>query len=477
MTTFPHRFGAIPRRHVASYLLILVGLVLLVLGPGQGALAQDETIPEPAVESESDTRPPVVYVLDLVTPVHPVAAEVLIEALAEADEAAAEALIVQLDTPGGLVTSMRQMAQAMLDAETPTVVYVTPQGAQAASAGFFLLMAADVAAMAPGTNTGAASPVGGGGEDIDGTMGKKVTEDSSAFIRSLAQDRGRDVEAAELTVTEARSYSADEAMEKNLIDVTSPTLTALLNDLEGFEFARQDGDPRILRTADAEIRRIEWTAVQRFLGVLVNPSIAALLLSLGSLGIMIEIYNPGSIFPGVLGAICLILGFYGLSILPINYAGVALLGLAALFFIAEIKITSYGLLSLAGVVCLVLGSIMLVKTTDPAMRVSYELITAMSVLSLLVVGFLATQVFRSRTTQVRSGVEGMVAERGEVRQTIDPRGKVFVHGEVWDARIEEGVEDGIARGAEIEVVAVDGLQLVVRALEPSAAGEPKSQGA
>lgn len=401
---------------------------------------------------------PEVVVVAIRTPIHPVAAELLDGALREAESRNAAALVVELDTPGGLMTSMRTMIQSILGSRVPVVVYVAPAGAQAASAGFFLLQSADVAAMAPGTNAGAAAAVGPQGEDIEGTMGEKVEQDARAQIRSLAKRHGRNVELAEAAVTEARSYDAEEALSEGLIDLVAPSLPELLQEIDGRTVPEPGGDEVVLRTAGAVIERVEPTPFQRARGILAKPDIALLLLSIGSLGLMMELYNPGAIFPGVVGAICLILGFYALSILPINAAGLILLGLALVFFIAEVKVTSYGLLTLAGVISLVLGGLMLFDTAEPALRVSVEVLATAAVLATVVVLFLMFQVLRAHRSRVRTGSEGMVTERGRAWNDLRPEGKVFVHGELWDAVAEAPV----AKGETVEVTGVDGMTLRVR---------------
>jgi membrane-bound serine protease (ClpP class) len=395
--------------------------------------------------------------------IQPVVAEFLVEALAAADAADAEALIIELDTPGGLLTSTRTIFTAMLAAETPVVVYVAPAGAQAASAGFFLLMAADVAAMAPGTNTGAAHPVGAQGEDIEGTMGEKVEQDSAATIRSLAARNQRDPALAERAVTESLSWSVGEAVAAGLADLQAPSLPRLLEELDGTRIEKRGGDERVLRTAGALVRRLEMTPFQRVLTALVHPNVAMLLMSLGGLGLMIEIYNPGAIFPGVVGAIALIMGLYSLSVLPVNYAGLAFLGLAALLFVAEIKVQSYGLLSVGGVISLVLGSLLLFDSPDPALRVGLDVIVAMAVASLLVVGLLAWLALRARRIRISTGEEGLIGRIGEVRTAIvcagdRCRGKVAVHGELWNAVADQPIDVG----GRVQVAAVEGLLLRVR---------------
>lgn len=428
---------------------VLLALPLLAQGGApEGA--------EPAAAAGPD---PTVVVVPIRTPIHPVSAEILEEAVRRAESMEAAALVVELDTPGGLMTSMRDMIQVILGSRVPVVVYVSPAGAQAASAGFFLLMAADVAAMAPGTNAGAAAAVTAEGGDIEGTMGEKVEQDSRAQIRSLAKRHGRNVELAEAAVSEARSYDAEEALEEGLIDVVSPSLARLLREIDG-RTVRGGGEELALRTAGAVIERADPTPFQRARSLLAQPDIALLLLSIGSLGLMVEIYNPGAIFPGVIGAICLVLGFYALSVLPINAAGLALLALAAIFFVLEIKVTSFGLLTVAGVACLVLGGLMLFDTADPALRVSVEVLAAASVAAVVVVLFLMYQVVRAHRNRVRTGSEGMVTERGRAWSDLAPIGKVFVHGEIWDAVSEAPVE----KGEPVEVVAVEGMTLRVRPL-------------
>lgn len=389
--------------------------------------------------------------------IHPVAAELVRDAVAEAEAARAAALVIELDTPGGLLTSTRDITRALLGSEVPVVVYVAPSGAQAASAGFFILMAADVAAMAPGTNAGAAHPVDGTGEDIGGTLGKKAEEDAAAWIRSLAARNGRDPKLAQAAVVESRSFSADEALQGRLIDLVAPTFPELLRALEGRP-VRRGGSQTVLRTASAPVRDLEMSAWRELLGVIAHPNVAYILLTLGGLGLYFELMTPGAVLPGVVGAVCLVLAFFSLSVLPFNYAGLALILLALLFLIAEIKVTSYGLLSVAGVFCLALGGLMLFKTPDPALRVSVQLIVTLAVLSLAVAGFLAALSLRMRRAPVRTGQEGLLHEQGVARSALAPRGKVFVHGELWDAVAGEPV----GQGERVEVVGVEGLTLSVR---------------
>lgn len=398
-----------------------------------------------------------VYRVKVKGAIHPVSAELVADAVREADAAGAAALVIELDTPGGLVTSTREITSAILGAKTPVVVYISPSGAQGASAGFFILMSADVAAMAPGTNAGAAHPVGGQGETIEGVMGKKMEEDAAANIRSMAVRNGRNVELAQAAVLESRSYTAHEALAGKLIDLVAPTVPALLNAIDGRQVKR-DGTAVTLKTAGAEVVEVEISPFRRFLGVLADPNIASMLLVLGFLGLYFELMHPGAILPGVVGAICLILGFFALSVLPVDYAGLALIFLAVILFIAEIKVVSYGLLAVGGTVSLVLGLLMLFKTPEPALRVSLEFIAILAVFSLAVVGFLTMMSLRIRRVPVRTGLEGMIHELGTARSALAPQGKVFVHGEIWNAVAEEPV----AAGETVQVTGVRNLTLAVR---------------
>jgi membrane-bound serine protease (ClpP class) len=407
--------------------------------------------------------------------IHPVAAEFIADAITEADGAGAAALVIELDTPGGLLTSTREIFTAMLGARTPVVVYVSPSGAQAGSAGFFLLMAADIAAMTPGTNAGAAHPVSGGGEEIEGVLAEKVEQDAAATIPSLATRNGRNPEMAEAAVVESRSFTAEEALEQGLIELVVADLPTLLDQIDGREVIGAGEERQTLRTGGASVREITMGPFQRFLSALAHPNIAYLLMTIGGLGLYFELSNPGAIFPGVIGAICLILAFFALSVLPVNYAGIGLILLALILFVAEIKVTSYGLLTVAGVASLILGSTMLFKTVDPAIRVSMDIILSVAAVALVVVGFLAFMVVRMHRHQVTTGAEGLLHERGVARSALDPRGRVFVHGEIWNA-VAEGA---IAAGQPIEVVGVDGMTLRVRSGGRSAADrfEEKETGA
>ena len=449
-----------PRLTLAA-LLLTAGLAQPFLAseevtPAAEAPAADATTPSP----RSQDKPGPVVRLRLDSIIHPVAVELVREGIDEALASGAEALVIELSTPGGLLDSTREIFTAMLGADVPVVVFVAPQGAQAASAGFFILMAADVAAMAPSTNTGAAHPVGGQGQTIEGVLGEKIEEDAAASIRSLAARNGRDAELAQSAVVDSKSFTAAEALEKGLIDLVADDLPRLLDALDGRKVTK-NGRERVLRTAETETREIEMSVFQRVRSIIVNPNVVYLLLSLGGLGIYFEFASPGNILPGVLGAIFLILAFYGMSVLPVSYAGIARLILAAILFVLEIKVTSFGALGAGGILALVLGSTMLFKSADPAIRVSLEVVLAMAAVAAVVVAFLVTMVLRVHRRRAATGREGMIRERGIARTDLSPRGKVAVHGEIWDAVSAHPV----SAGQPIEVVDVDGLLLRVQPAE------------
>lgn len=460
------------RRAAVSAALACAALVAVPGAPGAEAAASEPSAAEPSAAEPTTAAGPVVRVR-IASIIHPFSAELLAKAIAEAEARDAQALVVELATPGGLLESTRTMFTAMLGTRVPVVVYVAPSGAQAASAGFFLLMAADVAAMAPGTNTGAAHPVGGQGEDIEGAMGAKVEQDASATIRSLAARHGRNAELAEAAVVESRSFTADEALAAGLIDVVSPSLQALLGELDGRTFEK-GGESRRLATAGAEVATVEMSSFRRILSALAHPNIAYMLLSLGFLGLYFELMNPGAVVPGVVGALCLLLALPALAVLPVNYAGIALIFLSVLFFILEIKVTSFGLLTLAGIVALGLGGLMLFDSPLPALRVSLPMVGGMALFAGGVVAALMRLAWRAQHDRVRTGNEGMIGEVGRATTELGPPGaarpgKVFVHGEIWSAVSPAPVP----AGTPVEVTAVAGLLVEVR---PVAATWPPAAG-
>jgi membrane-bound serine protease (ClpP class) len=386
--------------------------------------------------------------------------------LAEAARRGAALTVIELDTPGGLLDSTREITSAITQSPVPVAVWVAPGGAQATSAGFFILISADVAAMAPGTNTGAASPVQGQGEDVGETMKAKVFSDASAMARSLAEARGRNVDLAVEAVVDARSFTAEEAVEVGLADLVADSFDDLLEKLDGFTLTRVDGSTLELDLAEPAVVAIEQSLAEQILSFLANPNVAYLLLALGMLGIYVEVTHPGGIFPGVVGVIAMLLALYSLSVLPLSWAGVALIAIALLLFLLEVKVTSFGLLTVGGLISFVLGSLMLFDAPIPDMRVSLGVILPTAVVIAGATVFLLGRVIQAHRAQVMTGTDGLVGEIGRALSDIAPNGKVLVHGEYWDARSTSG---RIERGSAVRVEAVGDKRIDVSAAEPAAA--------
>ena len=388
--------------------------------------------------------------------INPVAAEYLHDAVAFAESGRAQALVVKLDTPGGLDTSMRLIIKDFTNASLPVAVYVSPSGGRAASAGVFITMAAHVAAMAPGTNIGAAHPVAMGGGEMDKTMKEKVENDSVSYIRSIAEQHGRNAKWAEDAVRKSVSVTEKEALDLKIIDMVVEDVPALLDRLDGRKVQLASGSVT-LQTKGAEQRAFPMGWRLEALKALSDPNIAMLLMTIGTIGILAELYNPGAILPGIVGAISLILAFYSLQSLPINYAGVLLILLGIALFILEIKVTSYGLLTLGGIVAMTLGGLLLVKTDAPFMQVSLSFLLPTIVTAAAVAFGMAWLAMKARQRAPVSGRESMVGQVAMARTDVAPHGQVFLHGELWDA-----VSDTpIRKGDEAEVRSVDGLTLRV----------------
>ncbi len=398
-----------------------------------------------------------VVVVTLDDSIQPASLRYLRRSIDAARSGGAALTIIELNTPGGLLASLRQMTTAITGATTPVVVYVTPSGGQAASAGFFLLMAADIAAMAPGTNIGAAHPVGPQGEDLQKTISEKIANDAAALARSLAQARGRPEEWAEKAVRESASFTASEALEKKLIDIIATDRGELLKRLDGMEVKRFDGRVQTLKLDAPEIIPVEPNAADKLLSVIAHPNIAFLLFLAGIAGVGFELTHPGAIVPGVVGGLSLLLGLFALSVLPINYVGILLMLLAIVFFVLEVKVSSYGLLTIAGLVSFVFGALMLIDSPIPALRVGLEVILPSALLIAGLVLFLLNRVLNVHRSQPLTGQEGMVGEEGRVVVALEPAGKVFVHGEYWDAVASRSM----ALGERVRVVKVHGDRLEV----------------
>jgi membrane-bound serine protease (ClpP class) len=398
---------------------------------------------------------PRVMAVNLDGAIHPITAEIVNRAIDQAGAGGAVALLVRLNTPGGLLDATRQLDQALLKSPLPVITYVTPSGGRAASAGFFILEAGDVAAMAPGTNTGAASPVLLN-QEMDKVMRAKVENDSAAMLRTMMANRGRNAAVAESAVREAKSFTEREALDNHLIDLISPDEKALLATLDGREIARFEGQKVRLRLAGAEVVEYQETFRERVISAIADPNLGFILLVAGALGLYVEFSSPSLIFPGVLGAISLLLGLSSLSVLPINWVGVALLVLAIAFFVAEAKLGTHGILGIGGTAAMVFGAVLLVDA-PPALRIHWSTAVAVAVPFALIAMFLVTLVLHARQNKVITGEQGLIAEVGEARTALAPRGKIFVHGEYWDAESSAPVE----AGARVRIVRVDGMLLKV----------------
>ncbi len=440
-------FGSVPFSPVRSLRLtiaavfIVLGVVGFACGGGPGAPAD------------------AIHILTADGVVGPVMERYLDRGIDAAEDEDAEAVVIRLDTPGGLITSMNDIVKRILSSEVPVIVYVSPQGGQAASAGTFITMAAHVAAMAPATRLGAATPVGSGGEEIQGPLGDKVTNDASAQIRALAELRGHNEEWAESAVRDAISANANEALELNVIDLVANDLDELLDSVDGREVTLDNGNEVTLQTANADQVFNNMNFIERFLNLIADPNIALLLLSLGSLAIFIEIVNPGVIFPGVFGVIALLLGFFSLSVIPFNWAGVALIMFAFILFGLEIFVPSGGILGGGGVVALILGGLLLTSGNPPEFQVSRWLLIGLAAAMGAMVVFVLVNIVRIRMMPVQVGVETLVGHEAVARSVLDPEGLVFLEGETWSAESEEGA---IQSGEHVVITEVQGLRLKVR---------------
>jgi len=406
----------------------------------------------PVVAARAD-----IPVVELDGVVHAITAAHVVQAIDRADAAGAPLLVLRMDTPGGLDTSMRQIIDRMLNCRTPVAVFVGPSGARGASAGFVILEAADIAAMAPGTNVGAAHPVAGLGQ-MDEAMSKKVTSDAAAYIRGKAERRGRNVEMAEKAVVESKSFTEKEALELKLIDLVAKDVPDLLAQLDGREVKRFDGTTVTLHLAGQRTFDVKMDWRQAILSAIARPEILFLLL-LGALaGLGAEISHPGLIFPGVLGALCLILFLFATQIIPVNWAGVLLVLLAIALFVAEVKVHSFGLLTIGGLVAMILGAMMLVDSSLPELQVNvWKLAPVILAFAAFMVA-LVRLVVQAQRRRPQTGAEALVGLRGEAHTDLDPEGWVIVQGECWQARAGENV----ARGERVEVVSMEGLRLRVR---------------
>ena len=442
------------RRRLRAFLQLIptLGFLLMAAFSAVGLYAQQQ---------ESQGRN-VVLVADVDALIHPVSAEYIAQTLDRAADLEAELVVLMLKTPGGLVDSTREINTSIIESKTPVVVYVGPSGTRAASAGFLITIAADIAAMAPGTHIGAAHPVSGTGEAMDDTAAQKAASDVAAYARSLASQRERNVRLAEEAVTESRSFTEDEALAADppLIDLIASDLDDLLEQLDQKQVRRWNGDTQTLSTKDASVVMTEMTWRQQLLSAIAHPQIAVLLFSLGSLGLTIELWNPGATVPGVVGGLCLLLAFFAFQILPINYVGLLLIAFGLLLLVLEMFTPTFGLLATGGIVSMVIGAVMLVDSSAPEFQLGWPFIlSSMLTLGLITAGLVRLGVRAQRTASV-TGVTGMIDQIGQVRTKISSgkTGSVVTRGEIWLAKSDSA---DVCEGEKIRVLAVEGMTLTV----------------
>jgi membrane-bound serine protease (ClpP class) len=455
-----------PRRRSAPLVPVILGAlgVLLVLFAAAGLMfasaprahAAKSRIAEAPQQERLAKAPRTgrILVLRLEGPISPVSAEALGAAVDRAEREEYKALVIELDTPGGLESSMRAMIKRMLVSEVPIIAYVAPAGARAAAGGVFIVMAADVAGMAPGTNIGAATPVNLRG-GMDSTLARKATSDAAAFARTIARQRGRNAQWAEEAVRRAVAASEDEALSLGVVDFVASSLDDLLEQADGIALSRP-GLETTLALSGLPRDTLEPGLRQKLLGVLVDPNVAYILMLLGFYGLLFELQNPGAILPGVVGGICLILAFFALSTLPVNYAGIALIVLAIAFFVAEVKVASHGLLATGGVISLVLGSMFLFQ--GDGTRLSWSIIAGATGATAVFFLFLMSKGLSAQGLRVETGRGGLVGKRAVAMGRLAPAGEVRISGELWNAISESDVE----AGSEVVITGVEGLTLRVR---------------
>ena len=412
----------------------------------------------PAIQSQEKAP---VFTIEVDAIINPATAKFILDSIDEATQQGAQCLIIKLDTPGGLLESTRIIVKKELASTIPIIVYVAPGGARAASAGVFVTMAAHLAVMAPGTHIGAAHPVTMGGEGKESkTMTEKIVNDTVAFIKNIAKIRGRNVDWAEKAVTKSVSITEEEAVKLNVVDLIAPDIPTLLDKVDG-RVIKFDGVARTLHTKGVQPQAIEMSWRDRLLDIISNPTIAYILLMLGIYGIFFELSSPGAILPGVVGGIFLILAFYALQMLPVNYAGLALIFFAIILFIAEIKVMSHGLLAVGGVISLFLGSMMLFQSPVEYMRVSLSVIIPAVLVSAAFFIFAVTKAINARLKKPTTGMEGLIGEVGIASTPIVLEGKVSIHGEFWNAASDQNIEEGV----KVQVIGVANLRLKVKKIE------------
>jgi len=404
--------------------------------------------------------------------IQPISEEYIARAIDEARRRGDQAVLIEMNTPGGLVDSTRQIIEHITTSAVPVIIYVTPSGSRAASAGFFILESADIAAMAPGTNTGAAHPVILGGEKMDDVMKEKLENDAAALMRSVASRRGRNVEVAESTVRQSKSFTDQEALSQHLIEYVASNEDDLLRQIDGKSFKRFNGQDVTLKTAGQQLAPFGMTLKEKILAYLMDPNIAFLLLAIGALALYVEFNHPGAVIPGTVGVVFILVAAFALNLLPTRFAALVLILGAFALFAAEAKFASHGVLTIGGIALLTLGGLLLVDSPIPEMRVHLATALAVSIPLGLITAFLMTIALKARRNKVVTGEQGLVGETGVAQTTLSPQGKVFVHGELWDAVSSSA----LPVGQLVVVRRVDGLVLQVEPLEatpPSPTDSPR----
>jgi membrane-bound serine protease (ClpP class) len=404
-----------------------------------------------------DAAAPHVDLIAIDGSINPAVDDFIREGIARAKQNGARALIIQLDTPGGLLTSTRTIVKEMLGAQVPVMVWVGPSGAGAGSAGVFITLAAHVAAMAPGTNIGAAHPVAGGGQEVKGVMGEKIENFTASFSETIAQKRGRNAEWAIQAVRKSVAITESDALKKNVIDIVAKDIDDLLKQADGRK-VDLDGKLQVLALKGAKVQRHDMSLKQKVLNILADPNIAYLLMMAGLLGLYMEFSHPGVIFPGVAGAICLLLALASFQLLPLNYTGLALIALGIALLVGEMFLPSFGVLGIGGIIALAMGSLLLFDTESSDLIVDRAIVfTAVATVGAIMLG-LSYLVFRTQKAKPTMGMASLIGKIGEVRAELTPAGKIFVHGEYWNARADTPIEVG----AKVEVIGYDGMILMVR---------------
>ena len=439
---------------MSNKIFIIISLAIFSLGMISLGLAvpKDSTLDTTAVKS-----PSLVYTMNIEGAIGTVTTDRVIEAIEKAEEDHADLLVIIMDTPGGFTDAMWPITKAIMNSLTPVAVYIYPAGAKAASAGVYITYAAQIAAMAPSTNIGAAHVVSGTGQSIDSIMSDKIMNDAVASLKAMAERNGRNALWAEDAARKSVSITSTEALEKNVINFIANDVDDLLKKANGLEVNMTLGKKKI-ELVNPITKPLKKTFIQSLLEIISSPNVAFILFSLGGLGLVLELYNPGAILPGVVGGICIVLAFYSFRTLPINYAGLLLIIFAILLFILEIKIVSHGLLTIGGVVSLIMGGMMLIDTADPSLKISKLVIFAVALVIGALVAIAFTLAFKARIAKPTTGVEGLVGQIGVVKSKIDAIGYVYVSGELWESTADEPIDEG----AEVIVTEVKDLKIKVK---------------